>query len=336
MWRGYTNRLTIVCHGTCSVRRDSQRPPLDGVFIGPYDLSLSLGLPPPSPRPHPEAEKAIQKILQVAHTAGKKWYVSSKPRCFFSVCSTDVFGPVLLLVPTPVLVPYKLTDPHSNASRAFGCPSEQCDLLYQRRARRRTCQARLRHGETRSLRHRHLWTRHIHLRPLCKPVSLWRPDTYSSLPRRRSMSPQTSARSRRRSNNNSQSQSAGQMRRLSNPEQLRFCIRMCGRELEPEIRNAVCVVCVCLRVRFRCGNCRKYAEYEVLISWKCVRRKKNTSAGLQFWGVVCAGVERIVGGRGRRISPPFPPICLVRRRRLRRRSICLCPSIVLAKIRPTT
>ena len=50
----------------------------DGVFIGPYDLSLSLGLPPPSPRPHPEAEKAIQRILQVARTAGKKWYVDSK------------------------------------------------------------------------------------------------------------------------------------------------------------------------------------------------------------------------------------------------------------------
>ncbi|KAF7794026.1 hypothetical protein EIP86_005154 [Pleurotus ostreatoroseus] len=45
---------------------------LDGVFIGPYDLSLSLGLPPPDPLPHPEAEKAIQRILKAAHDAGKK------------------------------------------------------------------------------------------------------------------------------------------------------------------------------------------------------------------------------------------------------------------------
>ena len=46
---------------------------LDGVFIGPYDLSLSLGLPPPNPLPHPEAETAFQRILKAAHDAGKKW-----------------------------------------------------------------------------------------------------------------------------------------------------------------------------------------------------------------------------------------------------------------------
>ncbi|TBU27372.1 Phosphoenolpyruvate/pyruvate domain-containing protein [Dichomitus squalens] len=45
---------------------------LDGVFIGPYDLSLSHGLPPPSPDPHPEAEKMIQHILAAAHAKGKK------------------------------------------------------------------------------------------------------------------------------------------------------------------------------------------------------------------------------------------------------------------------
>ncbi|KAH9919440.1 Phosphoenolpyruvate/pyruvate domain-containing protein [Epithele typhae] len=48
---------------------------LDGVFIGPYDLSLALGLPPPSPDPHPEAETVIQTILAKAHAAGKKWSV---------------------------------------------------------------------------------------------------------------------------------------------------------------------------------------------------------------------------------------------------------------------
>ena len=47
----------------------------DGVFIGPYDLSLALGFPPPSPDPHPEVEKVIQQILAAAHARGKKWCV---------------------------------------------------------------------------------------------------------------------------------------------------------------------------------------------------------------------------------------------------------------------
>lgn len=47
----------------------------DGVFIGPYDLSLSLGYPPPNPDPHPKVEEAIQTVLKTAHKAGKKWYV---------------------------------------------------------------------------------------------------------------------------------------------------------------------------------------------------------------------------------------------------------------------
>lgn len=46
----------------------------DGVFIGPYDLSLSHGFPAPSPDPHPEVEKMIQNILTAAHAKGKKWY----------------------------------------------------------------------------------------------------------------------------------------------------------------------------------------------------------------------------------------------------------------------
>lgn len=45
---------------------------LDGVFIGPYDLSLSLGYPPPNPDPHPKVEEAIQRILKAAHQAGRK------------------------------------------------------------------------------------------------------------------------------------------------------------------------------------------------------------------------------------------------------------------------
>ncbi|KIP09779.1 hypothetical protein PHLGIDRAFT_86196 [Phlebiopsis gigantea 11061_1 CR5-6] len=45
---------------------------LDGVFIGPYDLSLSLGYPPPNPDPHPKVEEAIQRILKAAHNGGKK------------------------------------------------------------------------------------------------------------------------------------------------------------------------------------------------------------------------------------------------------------------------
>ncbi|KZT01140.1 Phosphoenolpyruvate/pyruvate domain-containing protein [Laetiporus sulphureus 93-53] len=45
---------------------------LDGVLIGPYDLSLSHGYPPPSPDPHPEVELMIQKIREGAHAKGKK------------------------------------------------------------------------------------------------------------------------------------------------------------------------------------------------------------------------------------------------------------------------
>lgn len=59
---------------------------IDGVFIGPYDLSLSLGFPAPSPNPHPEVEKVIQSILASAHAKGKKWQVFPplyfcSPRC---------------------------------------------------------------------------------------------------------------------------------------------------------------------------------------------------------------------------------------------------------------
>ncbi|PCH34382.1 Phosphoenolpyruvate/pyruvate domain-containing protein [Wolfiporia cocos MD-104 SS10] len=46
----------------------------DGVFIGPYDLSLAHGYPPPSPDPHPDIEAMIQEILRKAHAHGKKWY----------------------------------------------------------------------------------------------------------------------------------------------------------------------------------------------------------------------------------------------------------------------
>ncbi|THG94749.1 hypothetical protein EW026_g6777 [Hermanssonia centrifuga] len=56
---------------------------LDGVFIGPYDLSLSLGVPTPNPDPHPTTEEAIQRILSVAHKAGKKWFVD------FTCCFMD-------------------------------------------------------------------------------------------------------------------------------------------------------------------------------------------------------------------------------------------------------
>ncbi|KAI0330702.1 Phosphoenolpyruvate/pyruvate domain-containing protein [Cubamyces sp. BRFM 1775] len=45
---------------------------LDGVFIGPYDLSLSLGFPAPAPDPHPEVETVIQRILAASHAKGKK------------------------------------------------------------------------------------------------------------------------------------------------------------------------------------------------------------------------------------------------------------------------
>ncbi|KAK7061391.1 2-keto-3-deoxy-L-rhamnonate aldolase [Favolaschia claudopus] len=45
---------------------------IDGLFIGPFDLSISMGYPLPSPDPHPEVEKVIQQIRQATQEAGKK------------------------------------------------------------------------------------------------------------------------------------------------------------------------------------------------------------------------------------------------------------------------
>ncbi|THH31453.1 hypothetical protein EUX98_g2756 [Antrodiella citrinella] len=45
---------------------------LDGIFIGPYDLSLSFEHPAPNPDPVAPIEEKIQAILQAAHKAGKK------------------------------------------------------------------------------------------------------------------------------------------------------------------------------------------------------------------------------------------------------------------------
>ena len=82
---GYSNLeeiLSVEGLGQCSTQRFAVRcrgltpaSHADGVFIGPYDLSLSHGFPAPSPDPHPEVEKMIQNILTAAHAKGKKWYV---------------------------------------------------------------------------------------------------------------------------------------------------------------------------------------------------------------------------------------------------------------------
>ena len=64
-------------------RHPSRGTSADGVFIGPYDLSLALGFPPPSPDPHPEVEKVIQKILAAAHARGKKWCAPFLPPPIF-------------------------------------------------------------------------------------------------------------------------------------------------------------------------------------------------------------------------------------------------------------
>ncbi|KAJ3772874.1 Pyruvate/Phosphoenolpyruvate kinase-like domain-containing protein [Lentinula raphanica] len=58
--------------GVQNVKAIAEVDGIDGLFIGPYDLSNALGYPPPSPDPHPEVEKVIQDILRVAHEAGKK------------------------------------------------------------------------------------------------------------------------------------------------------------------------------------------------------------------------------------------------------------------------
>jgi len=43
---------------------------LDGVFVGPVDLSISLGLEPNPENPHPILRDALQKILQAAYAHG--------------------------------------------------------------------------------------------------------------------------------------------------------------------------------------------------------------------------------------------------------------------------
>ncbi|KAH7871290.1 Pyruvate/Phosphoenolpyruvate kinase-like domain-containing protein [Lentinula edodes] len=58
--------------GVQNVQAIAEVDGIDGLFIGPYDLSISLGYPPPSPDPHPQVEQVIQDILTVAHKAGKK------------------------------------------------------------------------------------------------------------------------------------------------------------------------------------------------------------------------------------------------------------------------
>lgn len=68
------SRVSVsTCEFLTAAMLDTHEKLLDGVFIGPYDLSLSLGYPPPNPDPHPKVEEAIQRILKAAHNAGKKW-----------------------------------------------------------------------------------------------------------------------------------------------------------------------------------------------------------------------------------------------------------------------
>jgi 4-hydroxy-2-oxoheptanedioate aldolase len=45
---------------------------LDVLFVGPFDLSNSLGQPLAHGVEHPVLTEAIQRILEVAHAAGKK------------------------------------------------------------------------------------------------------------------------------------------------------------------------------------------------------------------------------------------------------------------------
>jgi|SRR5579871_77913 len=45
---------------------------LDVLFVGPFDLSNSLGHPLAHGVEHPVVSEAIQRILDVAHAAGKK------------------------------------------------------------------------------------------------------------------------------------------------------------------------------------------------------------------------------------------------------------------------
>ena len=42
---------------------------LDGIFIGPFDLSISMGIP--GQFDHPEFKKAVSRIMQACKNAGK-------------------------------------------------------------------------------------------------------------------------------------------------------------------------------------------------------------------------------------------------------------------------
>lgn len=47
-------------------------PGLDGVYVGPADLSYALGLPPQADNPHPLHMKTCDNIVAAAHRHGKK------------------------------------------------------------------------------------------------------------------------------------------------------------------------------------------------------------------------------------------------------------------------
>ncbi|KAH8929959.1 Phosphoenolpyruvate/pyruvate domain-containing protein [Atractiella rhizophila] len=65
---GVNERIVVLCQietplGYKNVEEIAKVEGLDGLFIGPYDLSISHGIPIPNPRPHADAEKMIQHIL---------------------------------------------------------------------------------------------------------------------------------------------------------------------------------------------------------------------------------------------------------------------------------
>ncbi|KAF5341295.1 hypothetical protein D9758_016654 [Tetrapyrgos nigripes] len=58
--------------GLKNVKEIAEVEGIDGLFVGPSDLSIALGYPPIDP-PQDQVQKATQEILDAAHGAGKKW-----------------------------------------------------------------------------------------------------------------------------------------------------------------------------------------------------------------------------------------------------------------------
>lgn len=74
---------------------------VDGVFIGPYDLSISMGIP--GQFDHPDFKAAIQRICRTVHAAGKiLMYFTGDPAMASSLADLHING-IALSMDTAIL-----------------------------------------------------------------------------------------------------------------------------------------------------------------------------------------------------------------------------------------